>query len=47
VAICGYDDTKHAVKIMNSWGTAWGENGFTWIDYDFLPSLNASVYVMN
>ncbi len=47
VAICGYDDAKHAVKIMNSWGTAWGESGFTWIDYDFLPSLNASVYVMN
>jgi hypothetical protein len=47
VAICGYDDSKHAVKIINSWGTAWGENGYTWIDYDFLRSLNPNVYVMS
>ena len=37
VAICGYDDSKHAYKIMNSWGTAWGDAGYSWIDYDFLP----------
>jgi C1A family cysteine protease len=47
VTICGYDDAKHAVKIMNSWGTGWGENGFSWIDYDFLRTLNPTVYVMN
>jgi hypothetical protein len=47
VTICGYDDSKHAVKIINSWGTGWGENGYTWIDYGFLPSLNPSVYSMN
>ena len=37
VAICGYDDSKHAYKIMNSWGTTWGDAGYSWIDYDFLP----------
>ena len=37
LVICGYDDAKHAYKVMNSWGTAWGEMGFSWIDYDFLP----------
>lgn len=47
VAICGYDDSKHAVKVMNSWGSSWGDAGFSWIDYDFLPSLNSNVYVMN
>ncbi len=35
VVICGYDDSKNAWKIMNSWGTGWGDAGFSWIDYDF------------
>jgi hypothetical protein len=37
LVISGYDDTKHAYKVMSSWGTTWGEGGFSWIDYDFLP----------
>jgi hypothetical protein len=37
LAICGYDDSKHAYKVMNSWGTGWGDAGYTWIDYDFFP----------
>lgn len=40
VAICGYDDSKHAYKIMNSWGTEWGDAGYSWIDYDFLPQAS-------
>jgi C1A family cysteine protease len=43
IVICGYDDTKNAYKIMNSWGTGWGDAGFSWIDYDFLPT-KAGVY---
>ena len=35
--ICGYDDAKNAYKVMNSWGTTWGDAGFSWIDYDFFP----------
>lgn len=35
-AMCtvGYDDSKGAFKIMNSWGTYWGEGGFGWVSYD-------------
>lgn len=47
VAICGYDDAKHAVKVMSSWGPGWGESGFSWIDYDFLGTINANVFAMN
>lgn len=35
---CGYDDSKHAFRIANSWGSRWGDNGFIWIDYDFFCS---------
>jgi C1A family cysteine protease len=41
IIICGYDDTKHAYKIMNSYGTSWGDAGFTWIDYDFFPQKSS------
>jgi C1A family cysteine protease len=37
VVICGYDDAKHAYKVMNSFGTSWGDAGFSWIDYDLFP----------
>jgi len=41
IIICGYDDAKHAYKVMNSWGTSWGDAGFSWIDYDLFPSQSS------
>ena len=35
--LVGYDDSKNAFKVMNSWGKEWGDNGFAWIDYKFFP----------
>lgn len=32
--VVGYDDTKQAFKIMNSWGKNWGDKGHVWVDYD-------------
>jgi hypothetical protein len=40
--ICGYDDAKNAYKVMNSWGTTWGDAGYSWIDYDFFPTKSSS-----
>ncbi len=34
VCIVGYDDTKSALKVMNSWGTDGGDNGFFWATYN-------------
>jgi len=32
--LVGYDDSKSAFKVMNSWGTDWREGGFCWFTYD-------------
>jgi hypothetical protein len=36
MVIAGYDDSKSAFRIINSWGTGWGDNGYLWVDYNFL-----------
>lgn len=42
MAIVGYDDSKNAYRILNSWGTGWGENGLIWVDYDFFENGNGT-----
>ncbi len=34
VAIVGWDDSKNAWLIKNSWGEGWGDKGFAYIDYN-------------
>jgi hypothetical protein len=33
VVFCGYDDSRQAIRGVNSWGKKWGDNGFFWLDY--------------
>src|SRR6266404_4634649 len=47
LAICGYDDAMHAYKVINQWGSTWGDTGYSWIDYDFLPVVSSNLLVMN
>lgn len=48
IVICGYDDSKNAYLIMNSWGTGWGDAGYSWIDYDFfLTKTGTYCYAIN
>ena len=48
LVICGYDDSKRAFKVMNSWGTNWGDAGYSWIDYDFLAQTGGMwTFVIN
>jgi C1A family cysteine protease len=38
----GYDDSKRAFKVRNSWGSTWGEDGYGWLPYEYLLSGDAT-----
>lgn len=42
----GYDDQRGAIKLMNSWGDDWGDNGFMWIDYETFTESTHEAFVM-
>jgi predicted secreted protein len=33
IVLVGWDDSKQAWRLRNSWGTGWGESGYMWIRY--------------
>jgi hypothetical protein len=52
VTIIGYDDNKSyngyvgAFKVINQWGTSWGNAGYTWISYDFFQNVASEAWYM-
>lgn len=36
MCVVGFDDSKQAFRLVNSWGAHWGEQGFLWLSYDYL-----------
>jgi C1A family cysteine protease len=34
MALIGYDDDRKAFRLLNSWGTGWGDQGRAWMAYD-------------
>lgn len=38
MVLAGYNDSKGAFKLMNTWGNSWGNQGTIWVDYDFFVS---------
>lgn len=47
MVVVGYDDTRKAFEIMNSWGEAWGEQGFGWIRYEDFASFAQFGFVLS
>lgn len=45
--VVGYDDSKQAFKVMNSWGKSWGSNGFGYIGYSYVGKWWQEAYVLN
>ena len=35
ICVVGYDDSKNAFKVQNSWGSTWCSSGYFYIDYGF------------
>lgn len=44
MTIVGYDDQKGAFRLVNSWGTNWGEEGFLWLSYESARSMTKTNY---
>jgi hypothetical protein len=38
ITVTGWDNTKNAFKVLNSWGSNWADNGCLWIDYNFFSN---------
>lgn len=36
VLAVGYDDSKKMIKVRNSWGSDWGDNGYFYMPYDYI-----------
>jgi hypothetical protein len=43
--LVGYDDRRHAFKLLNSWGSTWGDRGYGWIDYDHFGRVVREAFV--
>ena len=44
VAIVGYNNSKSAVEIINSWGPYWSTGGYGWISYAALSKIAVEAY---
>lgn len=45
MVIVGYDDSRQAVQVINSWGQAWGDRGYAWISYNGVRQMTREAYV--
>jgi C1A family cysteine protease len=46
IVLCGWDDSRGAWRLKNSWGTGWGEGGYMWIKYGCSKVGYAAVYAV-
>jgi C1A family cysteine protease len=44
MVVVGYDDSKQAYKILNSWGINFGTNGYAWVSYSAFKNRVREAY---
>lgn len=48
MVVVGYNDSLKALKVLNSWGQSFGDNGYVWISYSIINSaMNYCCYPKN
>jgi len=47
MVIVGYSEEKQAFRLLNSWGTRWGEGGLGWVSYRAVGALSDRLFVMD
>lgn len=45
MVVVGYDNARASFRLINSWGTDWGDNGFAWITYSAFRATVREAYV--
>jgi C1A family cysteine protease len=46
VVAVGYDDSRKAFLIRNSWGTGWGLGGYFWMPYDYILKYGSDFWTI-
>ena len=46
MVLVGYSERRQAFKLINSWGTQWGDGGFGWVSYRAVKQLSQLMFVM-
>ncbi len=47
MCVIGYDDSRQAFQIQNSWGRQWGKNGVAWVKYRDFKEFVREAYGMD
>lgn len=45
MVLVGYSEKRQAFKLLNSWGTNWGDHGFGWVSYRAIKELGMRLFV--